>query len=83
METFLALLALLCGEFTGHRWIPHTKASDAELWCFLWSANNGDAGDLRRKHAHYDVIVMGTDLVFLEYSGLGISRVNVCLKKRR
>ena len=25
----------LCGEFTGHRWIPHTKASDTELWCFL------------------------------------------------
>ena len=29
---------LLCGEFTGHRWIPRTKASDEELWCFLWSA---------------------------------------------
>ena len=28
----------LCGEFTGHRWIPRTKASDAEFWCFLWSA---------------------------------------------
>ena len=28
----------LCGEFTGHRWIPLTKASDAGLWCFLWSA---------------------------------------------
>ena len=29
----------LCGEFTGHRWIHRTKASDAdELWCFLWSA---------------------------------------------
>ena len=27
----------LCGEFTGHRWIPRTKASDAELLCFLWS----------------------------------------------
>ena len=27
----------LCGEFAGHRWIPRTKASDAELWCFLWS----------------------------------------------
>ena len=27
----------LCGEFTGQRWIPITKASDAELWCFLWS----------------------------------------------
>ena len=30
----------LCGEFTGLRWIPHTKASDAELWCFLWYAPN-------------------------------------------
>ena len=29
----------LCGEFTGPRWIPRTKASDAELWCFLWSAS--------------------------------------------
>ena len=28
----------LCGEFTGHRWIPRSKASDTELWCFLWSA---------------------------------------------
>ena len=28
----------LCGEFTGQRWIPLTKASDAELLCFLWSA---------------------------------------------
>ena len=57
----------LCGEFTDHRWIPLTKASDAELWCFLWSApwinswvNNREAGDLRRHHAHYDVIVMIT-----------------------
>ena len=46
----------LCGEFTGHRWIPLTKASDTELWCFVWSApefcwvNNGEAGDLRRHH---------------------------------
>ena len=28
----------LFGEFTGHRWIPLTKASDGELWCILWSA---------------------------------------------
>ena len=27
----------LCGEFTGPRWIPCTKASDEGLWCFLWS----------------------------------------------
>ena len=26
----------LWGGSTGHRWIPLTKASDAELWCFLW-----------------------------------------------
>ena len=26
METFSASLANLCGEFTGHRWIPSTKA---------------------------------------------------------
>ena len=28
----------LCREFTSHRRIPRTKASDVELWCFLWSA---------------------------------------------
>ena len=28
---------LLCGEFTSHRWIPHTKARDVELF-FLRSA---------------------------------------------
>ena len=43
----------LCGEFTGHRWIPRTKASDGELWWFFMCArikswvNNGEAGDLR------------------------------------
>ena len=53
----------LCGEFTSHRWIHLTKASDAELWCFLWSApwinelvNNREVGDLRRHRAHYDVV---------------------------
>ena len=25
----------LCGEFTGNRWIPLTKASDAGLWCLF------------------------------------------------
>ena len=35
MKTFSALLALLCGKLTGHRWIPHTKASDVGLWCFF------------------------------------------------
>ena len=49
----------LCREFTSHWWIPPLKASDAELWWFLWSApringwvNNCEAGDLRRHLAH-------------------------------
>ena len=28
----------LRGEFTGRRWIPPTKASEADHWCFRWSA---------------------------------------------
>ena len=35
---------ILCGEFTGHRWIPRTKASDGKLWCFLWSAGEPTVG---------------------------------------
>ena len=56
----------LCGEFTGPRWIPHTEASDAELWFSLISpringwVNNSEAGDLRRHRAHYAVIVMSS-----------------------
>ena len=58
----------LCREFTGHRWIPSTKASDVELWYFficVWInswVSNREADDLRRYRAHYDVIVMGSDL---------------------
>ena len=56
----------LCGEFTGPRWIPRTKASDADgalmfsLICAPINGwvNNGEAGDLRRNHAHYDASVM-------------------------
>ena len=36
--TFFRINGHLCGEFSGHRWIPRTKASDAKLWWFLWSA---------------------------------------------
>ena len=37
-ENIFRVTGPLWGKFTGHRWIPLTKASDAELWCFLWSA---------------------------------------------
>ena len=49
----------VCGEFTGHRWIPLTKASDVELWCCLWSAlwikgwvKNRDPRHIFSKHFH-------------------------------
>ena len=45
-------------------WIPHTKAWRGALmfslicaWIDGW-VNNGEAGDMRRHHAHYDVTVM-------------------------
>ena len=55
----------LCAEFTGLRWIPHTKSRGAELWCFLlicawingW-VNNREGGDLRRDRGNHDAIVM-------------------------
>ena len=54
------------GESTGHRWIPLTKHSDADLWCIHCSAptrvngwaNNRDTSHLGRHHAHYDAIQM-------------------------
>ena len=72
----------LCGEFTGLRWVPHPKASDAELWCFLWSTPGWvKAGVLRRHQAHYDVIVMPTwnvsllPLVYFSYDSRYLTRI--------
>ena len=45
----------LCGQITGQRWIPHTKASDAELECFLWSAS--EWGWLRLNHQPHDCLL--------------------------
>ena len=46
-------------ESTGHQWIPLTKASSAELWCFLRCApqqmvekNSGITGGLRLHDIH-------------------------------
>ena len=55
----------LCGEFTGHRWIPPYKGQ--WRWALMFSficawingwVNNRKAGDLRRHRAHYDVTVV-------------------------
>ena len=61
------LTGRMCGEFTGHRLNPLTKASDTELCCLLWSSPEQKVGStietpviwyLRRHRAHYDVTVM-------------------------
>ena len=60
METFPALLAL-CQGIHRWKWIPLTKASEAELWYFLSSAPQQtfrDTGDLTRHRTHYDITVM-------------------------
>ena len=58
MEIFSALLALC----EGYWWIPLTKASDAELWYFLWNVPGETVGQtiyvLRRHRTHYDVTAM-------------------------
>ena len=57
METFPALLAICAGnspvtdEFPAQR--PVTRSTRMNGW-----VNNGEAGDLRRHRAHYDVTVM-------------------------
>ena len=64
---FARVTGPLWGESSGHRWIALTKASNAEIWYFLWSApeqtveqtmETKQASDLRRHHAHYDATIM-------------------------
>ena len=67
METFSTLLTLCEG-------IPLTKANDSRALKFSlicastngW-ANNGDAGDLRCHHAHYDITVMLRSVFLQQY----------------
>ena len=70
----------LCGEFTGHRWIHRSKASDAELWCFslicAWInswINNGAAGELRLHCAYYDVTVMIASILIAFWLALALN----------
>ena len=64
METFSALLAICAGnspvpgEFPAQR--PVTRSFDVFFVMHPneWLSKNGEAGDLRRYRAHYDVTVM-------------------------
>ena len=44
----------LCRVLPGHRRIPLTKASDAELWCFLWSTPEQTVGQTIRTPVIWD-----------------------------
>ena len=64
METFSALLAIyagnlpVTGEFPSQRPVTRSFGVFLDLLLINNRVNNGEAGDLRRHHAHYDVIVM-------------------------
>ena len=63
MDTFPALLTLCEGNPRVTDVISITKASEAELWCFLRPAPEQTVeqtiGGLRHDGADYDVTVMG------------------------
>ena len=48
----------LCGKFTGHPWISLTKASDAELWCFLWCTSEQTAEQTVETPVIWDAIAL-------------------------
>ena len=88
METFSALLPFL-GETTGHQWVPLTKASNAEFWFFVcaWTngwENSGDAGELGRHGAYYDVTAIGFVYFINPYSfGLSYKHKNTATKTKK
>ena len=72
---FFCIAGPLCREFTGHQWIPCTKANDTVGWALMFSlicartnnwVNNRDIGDLRYCHVHYDLTVMLNWIFFSE-----------------
>ena len=77
----------LCGKFTGHRWISHTKASEGGALMFTlicarkngW-VNNGEAGDLRRYLAHYDVIVMVLSVEIEPHRSILLAYDTLCIR---
>ena len=56
MRAFFREIGPLWGESTGHRWIPPTKTSDAELRCFLWSALKQTVGQTIETLVIWDAI---------------------------
>ena len=64
-----------CGESTGHRWTPLTKASDAEHWCFLWSAPEQTAEHTMEKPVIW--YVMALIMTSLQWTIDGIFKYDI------
>ena len=61
------------GEFTGHRWIPLTKASDAELWCFFFDLRLNKRSGKQSKRMWFETPSRPLWRNCNDFSGLGIS----------
>ena len=74
METFSALLAICAGNSPVPGEFPtQSQCRGALMFSLIWVwinawLNNGEAGDLRRYRAHYDVIVMDVDVITYKYA---------------
>ena len=57
-ESIFCIIGPLWGESTGYRWIPLTKASEMELWCFRWSAPERTTAQTIDTPAIWDAIAL-------------------------
>ena len=58
MEKLSMLQAFSWRESNNDRWIPLTKASDMELWCFLWSAPEQTVAQIIKTPVIWDTIML-------------------------
>ena len=57
-ENIFRVTGPLWGESIDRRWIPLIKASDAELWCFLWPAPQQTVGQIIETPVIWDVVAL-------------------------
>ena len=57
-KNIFRVIGLWGGESTGYWWIPLTKASDAELWYFLWCAPEETVGQTMETPVIWDAMAL-------------------------
>ena len=66
---------LLWVQSTGYRWISLTKVSDAELWCFLWSAPEYTVEQTMKKLVIWDAGALIMTSLYMFLCVLACSRI--------